>query len=130
MRTHFENGATRPFAARRNALIGLRSSLKKHDEELLAAMHTDMRKPRFEAYLADIGLVYAEIDHTLKHLKEWMRTERRPTPLALQLASSEVRVEPLGVVFDHRPVELSRATVALSLDRRDRSGQLCGGETK
>ncbi len=99
MRTHFENGATRPFAARRNALIGLRSSLKKHDEELLAAMHTDMRKPRFEAYLADIGLVYAEIDHTLKHLKEWMRTERRPTPLALQLASSEVRVEPLGVVL-------------------------------
>jgi aldehyde dehydrogenase (NAD+) len=77
----------------------LRASLKEHEEELLVAMHTDMRKPRFEAYLADIGLIYTEIDHTLQHLKHWMLPGHRPTPLALQVASSEVRVEPLGVVL-------------------------------
>ena len=53
---------TRPYAARRKALIALRAALKKHEEELLSAMHADMRKPRFEAYLGDIGLVYTEID--------------------------------------------------------------------
>ncbi len=99
LRIQFESGATRPYAARRNALCALRAAVVKHEEELLAAMHADMRKPRFEAYLADIGLVYAEIDHALRHLKEWMRPEPRPTPLALQVANSEVRVEPLGVVL-------------------------------
>jgi aldehyde dehydrogenase (NAD+) len=99
LRAHFAGGRTRPYAARKKALLDLRAAVKTHEEELLAAMQADMRKPRFEAYLADIGLVYAEIDHTLRHLKDWMRPQPRPTPLALQVARSEVREEPLGVVL-------------------------------
>jgi aldehyde dehydrogenase (NAD+) len=99
LRAHFESGATRPYAARRDALKRLCNSLRKHEEELLAAMHADMRKPRFEAYMSDIGLVYAAIDHALKHLKEWMRPQRVPSPLAIQVAESHVHAEPLGVVL-------------------------------
>ncbi|MBL7982176.1 MAG: aldehyde dehydrogenase family protein [Flavobacteriales bacterium] len=99
LRTHFETDATRSYAARRDALKRLRASLRKHEEELLSAMHADMRKPRFEAYLSDVGLVYAEIAHALVGLKEWMRPAHPPTPLALQVASSMVRPEPLGVVM-------------------------------
>jgi len=103
LRTCFNSGVTRPYATRRKALLALREALKRHEEELIAAMHSDMRKPRFEAYLSDIGLVYTEIDHALKHLKEWMRSERPSTPLALQVASSELRPEPLGVVLIMAP---------------------------
>ena len=99
LRTHFESGATRPYAARREALLALRAAIKEHEEELIAAMHADMRKPRFEAYLGDIGLVYTEIEHTLQHLKEWMRPQRPATPLVMQVSSSELRPEPLGVVL-------------------------------
>jgi aldehyde dehydrogenase (NAD+) len=99
LRTHFESGATRPYAARRDALKRLRNSLRKHEKELLAAMHADMRKPRFEAYMSDIGLVYTAIDHALKHLKDWMRPQRVPSPLAIQVAESHVHPEPLGVVL-------------------------------
>lgn len=99
LRSHFESGATRPEDARRKALRALRSALRAHEEELLSAMHADMRKPRFEAYMSDIGLVYAEIDHALDHLAEWMRVEHVPTPLAIQLASSTIHREPLGVVL-------------------------------
>lgn len=99
LREHFERGGTRSYAARRKALQDLRAAIKKHEEALLTAMHSDMRKPRFEAYLGDVGLVYAEIDHALKHMKAWMRSERPSTPLSLQLATSEVRPEPLGVVL-------------------------------
>ncbi len=98
-RTHFDSGATRPYAARRAALKRLRAALHAHEEELLAAMHADMRKPRFEAYMSDIGLVYAAIDHALKHLKEWMRPQNVPSPLAIQVAESHVHPEPLGVVL-------------------------------
>lgn len=99
LRAHFDSGATRSYAVRRKALQDLRKAIKKHEEVLLTAMHTDMRKPRFEAYLGDIGLVYAELDHTLKNLKAWMRPEQPSTPLSLQVASSELRTEPLGVVL-------------------------------
>ncbi|MBK9176342.1 MAG: aldehyde dehydrogenase family protein [Flavobacteriales bacterium] len=99
LRTHFDTGATRPCAARRDALRALRAALRKHEEELLTAMRADMRKPRFEAYMSDIGLVYAAIDHALKHLKEWMRPQRVLSPLAIQVAESKVYPEPLGVVL-------------------------------
>ncbi|MCC6911958.1 MAG: aldehyde dehydrogenase family protein [Flavobacteriales bacterium] len=98
-RDHFARGTTRSYKARQSALKALRSAIKKHEEALLTAMYTDMRKPRFEAYLGDVGLVYSEIDHTLAQLKGWMRPERPSTPLSLQVASSEVRSEPLGVVL-------------------------------
>lgn len=103
LRSHFNSGVTRPYAARRKALLALREALKKHEEDLLAAMHKDMHKPRFEAYLGDIGLVHTEITEALKNLKAWIGPERSSTPLALQVASSEVRPEPLGVVLIMAP---------------------------
>ena len=99
LRTHFQSGATRPYAARRKALKALKRALQIHEEDLLAAMHADMRKPRFEAYMADIGLVYAEIDHALTSLRDWMRPEGVPTPLALWPAGSIIHSQPLGVVL-------------------------------
>ena len=99
IRAYYNSGATRPFAARRQALLALREALRKHEPALLEAMHADMRKPRFEAYLSDIGLVHAEISYALRHLREWMSMQHVPTPLAIQLASSAVYHEPLGVVL-------------------------------
>jgi aldehyde dehydrogenase (NAD+) len=97
-RRHRE-GALRSLGARRTALERLRHALREHEEDLLKALAADMRKPRFEGYLADVGLVYSELRHTLRHLGEWMRTEHPPTPLSLQVASSRMRPEPLGVVL-------------------------------
>ena len=99
LRAHFARGVTKPYGARRKALLDLRAAVKAHEEALLSAMHADMRKPRFEAYVADIGLVYAEIDHALGHLQDWMRPQHHPTPLALQVSRSVVHTEPLGVVL-------------------------------
>ncbi|MBP8823274.1 MAG: aldehyde dehydrogenase family protein [Flavobacteriales bacterium] len=99
LRTHFHSGATRPYAARRNALKALKHALQAHEEALLAAMHADMKKPRFEAYMADIGLVHSEINHAVRNLREWMRPERVHTPLSLWPASSSIHPQPLGVVL-------------------------------
>ncbi|MCB0812661.1 MAG: aldehyde dehydrogenase family protein, partial [Flavobacteriales bacterium] len=99
LRGHFRSGKTRPYAARREALKRLKRALLDHEEALLEALHQDLRKPRFEGYLADVGLVHGELDHTLAHLQEWMRPERPGTPLSLQVSHSEVRADPLGVVL-------------------------------
>ena len=99
LRRRHREGALRSLGARRAALESLRHALREHEEELLSALSADMRKPRFEGYLADVGLVYSELRHTLRNLGEWMRTEHPPTPLTLQVARSRMRPEPLGVVL-------------------------------
>jgi len=99
LRNHFNSGATRPLAYRKNALKALRGQLVAHEEELLAAMHADMRKPRFEAYMSDIGLVLGAIDHALDQLDDWAGPQRIATPLSVQPAESTLYREPLGVVL-------------------------------
>ncbi|MBL7951444.1 MAG: aldehyde dehydrogenase family protein [Flavobacteriales bacterium] len=99
LRDHFNSGRTRDLPYRRDALKALRKSLLQHEEELLQAMHADMRKPRFEAYMSDIGLVLSAIDEALDKLKHWSAPQHVPTPLAIQLAESTLHKEPLGVVL-------------------------------
>ncbi|MBL7962617.1 MAG: hypothetical protein JNM31_02120 [Flavobacteriales bacterium] len=65
LRDHYSTGATRPYAVRSNALRRFYQSLRKHEEEHLIAMRADMRKPRFAAYMSDVDLVYAAIEHAL-----------------------------------------------------------------
>ncbi len=98
-RSYFKSGATRTYDFRKKALKDLRESIKTHEQELLDALHQDLHKPAFEGFLSDIGTIYQELEHTLSHLKEWMRTEHVGTPLSLQVAHSEIRREPLGVVL-------------------------------
>lgn len=99
LQAYFQSGATREFAFRRYALRALKSALKDNEEALLAALHADMRKPRFEAYMGELAQVHAEIDHALENLSAWMEPEHVAAPLALWPHSSSIRVRPLGVVL-------------------------------
>lgn len=99
LRAFHASGATRPATFRRKALQALDRSLRAEENALLTAMHADMGKPVFEAYMSDVGLVYKELNHALEHLDAWMRPTAVPTPTALQPASSKVHKEPLGVVL-------------------------------
>ncbi len=99
LRDHFHSGATLPYRTRRDALRALKRALKANEEALLTALHADMRKPRFEAYMAEIGQVYAELDHALLNLQAWMEPQRVPNNLSLWPATGSVRQRPLGVVL-------------------------------
>ncbi|SDB90433.1 aldehyde dehydrogenase (NAD+) [Williamwhitmania taraxaci] len=98
-RGYFDSGATRSYHFRIEQLRKLKAGIRRYESEILDALHSDMHKPRFEAFLSEIGIMYEEIDHTIKHLKGWMKPEKLTTPLALQLSSSRIYTEPLGVVL-------------------------------
>ena len=97
--TYFATGATREYAFRAEQLRRLKAALKQNEERILEALHTDLRKPAFEAFSAELGFLYAEIDHTLKHLKGWMKPRRVGTPLALMPSRSYIYSEPRGRVL-------------------------------
>lgn len=98
-RSFFDKGATLPYAFRKSMLEKLKRAIKLNEESIVESLHDDLKKSHTESYLTEIGVVNAEIDYALNHLKEWMKPERRSTPIALELSRSEVRYEPKGVVL-------------------------------
>ena len=99
VRACFETGRTRPIEWRARQLHGIERLCTEAEEEIGAALKTDLGKPFLEAYGTEIGFLKKEARHARKHLKEWLRPERVPSPLVVQPGRSEIRAEPLGVVL-------------------------------
>lgn len=98
-RVFFDSGATRSYAFRQKQLRNLLEAIHHRESEILAALRQDLGKSDFEGYTSEVGILYAEIKHTLKHLKSWMQDERKPTPIFMQPSRSRVVSEPKGVVL-------------------------------
>lgn len=73
---YFRKGATKDLPFRLEQLKKLKKLLKKHEDDILDAINTDFKKPPFESYVSEVGMLYSEIDHIRKHLKNWAKPER------------------------------------------------------
>ena len=73
---YFNEGNTLGYEVRKEALINLKKGIKKFENELLEALAQDMGKSPFEAFAAEIGILYEEIDLHLKKLKSWMKPQK------------------------------------------------------
>jgi aldehyde dehydrogenase (NAD+) len=98
-RASSRGGRTRPGSWRRAQLEALKALLKKEESRIFEALWADLRKPRLEAYLTEVGFVIGEIDDALEHLERWMRPERKHTSLLAQPGRSWTIHDPLGVVL-------------------------------
>ncbi|MEG2455129.1 MAG: aldehyde dehydrogenase [Oscillospiraceae bacterium] len=99
MREYFASGATRGVATRQLMLTRLEDAIRAHEGELTAALYADLGKSGFEAYESEIGMVLAELHYAKRHLSRWAAPKKRPSPLALFPAKSEVVREPYGVAL-------------------------------
>ena len=94
-----ESKATLSYSFRKSQLEKLKAALYYFEEEIYAALYTDLKKNKEEAWVTEIGLTLAEINHTLKHLKDWMKPQRVKTNLLNFPSRSYILPEPLGVVL-------------------------------
>ncbi len=119
LRSSFERGVTRSYAWRVRQLKALKSMLEERSAEIEDALFADLGKNPAESQLTEIGVVAGEIEHTLTHLRRWLRPRRVPVPLALAPASAATMLEPLGVVLViapwNYPLQLLLAPVAGAL---------------
>lgn len=99
MRRYFATGATQPYAFRKQALEALRAAVLTNEAALMEALYRDLKKSKEESWVTEIGFVLAEIRHTLKHLRKWMKPQRVATNLLNLPSRSRVYTEPLGVVL-------------------------------
>lgn len=80
-------------------LTNLRTWIKKNQDKIRLALWEDFKKPAPEVDLTEIFPVTSEINHTLKHLKNWMKPQRISTPLSMIGTSSKVYFEPKGTAL-------------------------------
>lgn len=99
MRAFYNSGATRSYTFRRQQLESLKQSINLHEEALYDALYSDLKKSREESWVTEIGFLVSEINHTLKHLKGWMKPQKVGTNLLNLPSRSYIYKEPLGVVF-------------------------------
>ncbi len=99
LRDRFDAGATKPVAWRIGQLRAMRAMLTTHSSAFEAALAADLGKNATESFLVEIGFVIGEIDHTLKHLRRWLRPRRVGVPGAVLPARASIVREPLGVVL-------------------------------
>lgn len=99
MRIYFDSGATQPYLYRKQRLEVLRDAILQHETALMNALQEDLKKNPEESWVTEIGFVLAEIRHTIKNLKRWMKPEKVSTNLLNLPSKSFVYKEPLGVVL-------------------------------
>ena len=95
----FADGAARSVSFRKEQLKKLLAEMNKREGQILDALKQDLNKAPFEAFAAEVGMVRAELKHSIKHLSRWAKTRRVSTPLAHFPSRSYILAEPYGSVL-------------------------------
>lgn len=95
-RAFYKSGQTRSYNFRKEQLKKFKSSIKKHEQAIAAALKSDLNKSAEEAFLTETSIVLQEIDLHLQYLETWMAPKEVDTPLLLFPLRSMQITEPLG----------------------------------
>ncbi|MGG0639700.1 aldehyde dehydrogenase [Bacillus altitudinis] len=97
---HKQKNVQTPAVQERIRLLNdLKAAIKHHEKDILQALAHDLHKSEQEAYTTEIGMVYEEINHTVKHLHKWAKPSRAKTPLTHIGSKSMIIKEPYGSVL-------------------------------
>jgi aldehyde dehydrogenase (NAD+) len=99
MRRYFESGITKPYAFRKQQLLVLKRAVIAHEEEIYAALYTDLKKSKEECWVTENGFFLSELNDALRNLRLWMEPEAVSTNLLNLPSGSRVLREPLGVAL-------------------------------
>jgi aldehyde dehydrogenase (NAD+) len=99
LKQFYQTGETRSYKFRKEQLQKLKQAVLQHEDELHAALHTDLKKSAEESWVTETGFLISEINTALKCLHHWMKPEKVKTNLVNLPSSSYIIKEPLGVVL-------------------------------
>lgn len=99
LRNFYNEYNTRSYSFRKQQLQKLKAAILRHENELYDALFIDLKKSKEESWVTEVGFLIAEINHTLKHLKGWMKPKKVATNLMNLPGKSFIYKEPLGVVL-------------------------------
>lgn len=102
-RAFFLNGNTMNFNSRKEQLQKLKSMLKENEPAIYKALKTDLNKSKHETLTTELGFLITELDHTLKHLRDWMEPIKVSAPITHKGTKNFIMKEPYGVCLIMAP---------------------------
>lgn len=89
-----------PSADERIELLNrFRDAILRHADDIVEALNRDFgNRSAMETQLAEIATTLEGIKHATRHLRRWMRPERRQVGIQVLPASARVIRQPLGVI--------------------------------
>ncbi|MDN3586579.1 aldehyde dehydrogenase family protein [Pedobacter aquatilis] len=75
----------------------LKQAIENSEEEIYVALENDLRKSRFETAVTELFFTYAEIDHAIKKLANWMKPKSVGKTMSNLFAGNKIYYEPKGV---------------------------------
>ena len=69
----FNSNSTKDVALRINTLKKLKGVIQENETELYKAIYADFKKSEFETYIAEIALIYNELNDAIRNLKKWSK---------------------------------------------------------
>lgn len=84
---------------RRDKLYQLKKQIIRYQDKIAAAIHTDFSfRSLEESRLLDLLGSVLEVNHAIRHLRRWMRPQKRSTELLFLSNRLRVQYQPKGVV--------------------------------
>lgn len=99
LRNTFESGKTKSLEYRRKQLEAFGKFLRENKDQIIEALHKDLRKSKSECILTEIDIIHYEINEALDNLMEWDKPEKVTKAFANVLDSVYIVHDPYGVVL-------------------------------
>ncbi|OIK06051.1 aldehyde dehydrogenase [Bacillus sp. MUM 13] len=95
----FATNETKSLTFRLEQLKKLKEEVKRREQDIIQALAEDLNKSELESYSTEIGILYEEINFTMKHLKKWAKPKRVRTALTHTGSKGSVIKEPYGTAL-------------------------------
>ena len=102
-RAFFNSGGTKDIAFRIELLKNLERWVSRHDEDIMAALKTDLNRSPFEAHATEVGTTLDEVRYTLRHIRCWNRPKHVLSNLKNFPSCAKIYPEPYGVTLIMSP---------------------------
>ena len=99
----FSSKKTLSIEFRKKSLVKLRKEIKQNENAILNALYQDLRKPKFEAYTSEIGLVINELDYFIKNIAKLSKPKRVKSALLNFPSTDYIYSDPYGRVLIMAP---------------------------
>lgn len=86
-------------AERKAALVKLKNAVRDRQDDIVAALNKDFgNRARHETLVAELMVLMNEINHSIRHLRRWMKPKKPLVDWQYLPARARVIQQPLGVV--------------------------------
>jgi aldehyde dehydrogenase (NAD+) len=97
--SYFRSGKTLDIDFRLHQLKKLRSAVREFNSQICQSIHLDIAKPEPEAQLTEVMSILHEIDHHIKNLKKWTKSNKVRGSILTFPSSSRIYQQPYGVIL-------------------------------